>query len=395
MMKKEDDWHSDGSDTRDTAEEHSDDSKQSLYKIGLGASLKLEVEEDYSPPSTPVCSPPGPSKKQELPIELQCKDEHMRDPCFKNKSKTTTGVFVTSSTNFDLQCDDDEALEFYSEHTEAFQNDLSDEEDSEDDENTVKIETFDEDLEPVSEAAQPYCCKKCGICFKDLSGLQEHKQIHLSEQSYRCPICDKEFFRAANLRMHKLIHSSDRPHKCPECDRGFIRTADVWRHLRNVHKIERSTMILGNSVVRNPWSVVHHNQYIDGEYVQSGKDGQKAQEEEPKPYICTTCGKGFRKPNLLYKHKVIHRKDKPYKCLECGKAFVQLMRLKRHQQTHSGERPFYCEECGSTFTRQASLQRHQRIHTGEKPYTCLYCEHSFTESGTLRRHERIHMLEKS
>uniref|UniRef100_A0A8U7LZB8 Uncharacterized protein n=1 Tax=Corvus moneduloides TaxID=1196302 RepID=A0A8U7LZB8_CORMO len=113
-------------------------------------------------------------------------------------------------------------------------------------------------------------------------------------------------------------------------------------------------------------------------------------EDNFKPYTCPTCGKGFDKPNLLSKHKVIHREDKPYKCQECGMAFVQLLRLKRHQQTHSGARPFYCEECGGTFTRLASLQRHHRIHTGEKPYSCNFCGHSFTESGTLRRHEPPH-----
>ncbi|XP_029474193.1 zinc finger protein 501-like [Rhinatrema bivittatum] len=383
--------HSDEDDTRDTAEEDWDESKQSLNKVSLKTSLKLEVEENYSPPCSPICSSPGPSRKQELPVELQCEDGETHESFCKKQGKTTTGVFVTSTTKFDLQCED-EAMELYSENSEEAQDKLSDEEGYE---NTVKTEAVDdEDLELISGAALPYCCKRCGMCFQDLSGLQEHKQIHLSEQSYQCPICDKEFFRAANLRMHKLIHSSDRPHKCPECDKGFIRTADVWRHLRNVHKIERSKVVLVNGIVRNPWSTVH-SRHIGGKDGQLGDDVQKAREEEPRPYICTTCGKGFRKPNLLYKHKVIHRKDKPFKCTECGKAFVQLMRLKRHQQTHSGERPFYCEECGSSFTRLASLQRHQRIHTGEKPYSCVYCDHAFTESGTLRRHERVHMLEKS
>uniref|UniRef100_A0A8C3HRL1 Uncharacterized protein n=1 Tax=Chrysemys picta bellii TaxID=8478 RepID=A0A8C3HRL1_CHRPI len=225
-------------------------------------------------------------------------------------------------------------------------------------------------------------CKKCGASFQDLGELQEHKQIHLTEHSYRCPICGKEFFRAANLRMHKLIHSSDRPHKCPECDKGFIRT------------IERSK-ILGNGMVRNPWSSVHQNQNGGGDTYQQCSDDQKPGGEQSKPYICPTCGKGFHKPNLLSKHKVIHRQDKPYQCQECGKSFIQLLRLKRHQQTHSGERPFYCEECGGTFTRLASLQRHQRIHTGEKPYSCAYCAQDFTESGSLRRHERTHQVKMS
>uniref|UniRef100_A0A8C5UA24 C2H2-type domain-containing protein n=1 Tax=Malurus cyaneus samueli TaxID=2593467 RepID=A0A8C5UA24_9PASS len=41
-------------------------------------------------------------------------------------------------------------------------------------------------------------------------------------------------------------------------------------------------------------------------------------QEDFKPYACPTCGKGFDKPNLLSKHKVIHREDKPYKCQEFG-----------------------------------------------------------------------------
>ncbi|XP_005290810.2 zinc finger protein 253-like [Trachemys scripta elegans] len=388
-MDVEVDWESDN-DTCDTGEEHSDDSSHISERMGRKASLQLEVEEDYSPPSSPACSLAGPSVRQELPVELQCEEEETYDNYYQKRDSTTAAVFVTSSTNFDLQCEDEDLELYSSEHSEEPQGGLS-----EDDENIILIDAFgEEDLEPISGEALPYRCKKCGASFQDLGELQEHKQIHLTEHSYRCPICGKEFFRAANLRMHKLIHSSDRPHKCPECDKGFIRTADVWRHLRNVHKIERSK-ILGNGMVRNPWSSVHQNQNGGGDTYQQCSDDQKPGGEQSKPYICPTCGKGFHKPNLLSKHKVIHRQDKPYQCQECGKSFIQLLRLKRHQQTHSGERPFYCEECGGTFTRLASLQRHQRIHTGEKPYSCAYCAQDFTESGSLRRHERTHQVKMS
>uniref|UniRef100_A0A8C7EH31 C2H2-type domain-containing protein n=1 Tax=Nothoprocta perdicaria TaxID=30464 RepID=A0A8C7EH31_NOTPE len=324
---------------------------------------------NYSQRSTPRRNHAGPSGKQKIPVELQCEDEETYETYYQNQGETTAGIIVTSNTNFDLQCEEEDLERSSSKCSKKPQRRPCDE-----DENTVLADVFGEDLVPISGEPLPYRCKKCGASFQGTNELQEHKQIHLVQNSYQCPVCGKEFFRAANLRMHKLIHSSDRPHKCPECDKGFIRTADVWRHLRNVHKIERSMVILGNGMARNPWSVVHQN--------------PKSEEEDYKPYACPTCGKGFDKPNLLSKHKVIHRQDKPFKCQECGMAFIQLLRLKRHQQTHSGERPFYCEECGGTFTRLASLQRHQRIHTGEKPYSCAYCGHSFTESGTLRRHER-------
>ncbi|KAM3841788.1 uncharacterized protein M6D78_007783 [Vipera latastei] len=228
--------------------------------------------------------------------------------------------------------------------------------------------------------------------FQDLTMLQEHRKLHMARNSYRCPLCGKEFFRAANLRMHKLTHTKERPHKCPICNKGFIRTADVWRHLRSFHKIERSSVVLGNANMRNQWCTMKKNQDNKGNPKQLGSATSNLGKESSKPCICPVCHKAFRKPNLLSKHKVIHRQEKPYKCKECGMAFVQLARLKRHNLTHTGERPFSCERCNSTFTRLGSLQRHQRIHTGEKPYSCSYCYVSFTDLGTLKRHEQIHKV---
>uniref|UniRef100_A0A674J514 C2H2-type domain-containing protein n=1 Tax=Terrapene triunguis TaxID=2587831 RepID=A0A674J514_9SAUR len=271
-------WESDN-DTCDTGEEHSDDSSHSSERVGRKSSLQLEVDLDYSQPCSPGCSPAGPSGRQELPVELQCEDEETYETYYQKRGETTAGVFVTSNTNFDLQCENED-LEFYS--SEELQGGLS-----EDDEKIILVDAFDEeDLEPITGEALSYRCKKCGASFHDLGELQEHNQIHLTENSYQCPIL---------------------------------------------------------------------------------------------------CGKGFRKPNLLSRHKVIHRQDKPHKCQECGK----------HQQIHSGERPFYCEECGRTFTQLVTLQCHQRIHTGEKPYSCAYCGRRFTVSATLRKHERTHKVDKS
>ncbi|XP_050819269.1 zinc finger protein 253-like isoform X3 [Gopherus flavomarginatus] len=386
MMEVEVVWESDN-DTCDTGEEHSDDSSHSSERVGRKSSLQLEVNLDYSQPCIPGCSPAGPSGRQELPVELQCEDEETYETYYQKQGETTAGVFVTSNTNFDLQCEDED-LEFWS--SEEPQRGLS-----KDDEKIILVDAFDEeDLEPITGEALPYRCKKCDASFQDLGELKEHNQIHLTENSYRCPICSKEFFRAANLRMHKLIHSSDRPHKCLECDKGFIRTADVWRHLRNVHKIERSKGVLGNGMVRSRGSTLHQNKHGGGDSDQQCLENKKPAGEESTPYICPMCGKGFRKPNLLSRHKVIHRQDKPHKCQECGKSFVERLKLKRHQQIHSGERPFYCEECGRTFTQLVTLQCHQRIHTGEKPYSCAYCSRRFTVSATLRKHERTHKVDK-
>ncbi|XP_074859516.1 uncharacterized protein LOC142018004 [Carettochelys insculpta] len=383
-MEVEVNWES-SNDTSSTDEEHSDDSSHFSEQVRHKSCFQLEVDIENSQPSSTGRSPAGPSGREELPVELQCEDDETYETYYQMRGETTAGVFVTSYTNFDLQCEDED-LELCS--SKVPQGGLS-----EDEKNIILIDAFgEEDLTPISGRTLPSRCKKCGATFQDLGELQEHKQIHLREHSYHCPICGKEFFRAANLRMHKLIHSSDRPHKCPQCDKGFIRTADVWRHLRNVHKIERSQVALGNGLVRNRGSTVHQSRHGHGDADQQCSENQKTAEEESKPYICPVCGKGFCKPNLLSRHKVIHRQDKPHKCQECGKSFVERLKLKRHQQIHSGERPYCCEECGRSFAQLVTLQCHQRIHTGEKPYSCAYCGRCFTVSATLRKHERTHKV---
>lgn len=118
-------------------------------------------------------------------------------------------------------------------------------------------------------------------------------------------------------------------------------------------------------------------------------DDRNTEKAGSKPYNCPVCCKGFCKPNLLSKYKVIYPHYKPYKCQEYGMAFVQLVWFKRHRQTHCGGRPFYCVEHGGTFTRLESRQGHQGSHTGEKPHSCASCGRSFTESGALRRHDGL------
>uniref|UniRef100_A0A8D0BXE2 C2H2-type domain-containing protein n=1 Tax=Salvator merianae TaxID=96440 RepID=A0A8D0BXE2_SALMN len=349
--------------------------------------LQLEAEEDKSQPPSPKYSCDGPSDQQDLPVELHCEEEENNNIYCQQHDSTPAGVFITSSTNFDLQCEDEDQELHASEHAKGTQERIN-----EDCEDTKIIDSYGQkELAPTSESVMLYYHKDCGDFFHDLSKLQEHQQYDVAECSYQCPICGKEFFHTANLRMHRLVHLSDRPYNCPECDKGFTHKVDLWRHLRNVHKIEHSKTLTNEPSVTS--SSVNQNQSskCTVSQVRSGEPDRN----QPKPYLCPICGKGFRTSNLLSKHKVIHRQDKPYECQECGKAFVQMLRLRRHQKIHTGERPFHCEECGRTFTRLTSLHRHQRIHTGEKPYSCEYCAQDFTESGSLRRHERIHQMKTS
>ncbi|CAI5776545.1 zinc finger protein 253-like [Podarcis lilfordi] len=378
-MDVEGSWES-NSDTCGAGEDRSNDCIPEW--VGQKGDLRLDVDEDYSLPPSPEGSLDGPSSHQDIPVDLCCEEDERNGIYGQWSDSTTAKGFITSSTNFDLQCEGEDPEPRSSAHTRGKVC-----------EDIVIISSLDEE-EPVPTSGNvlPYRRKECGEAFHHLGRLQERQRYHGAERPYRCPVCGKGFFRTANLRTHKLIHSSDRPNKCPECDKGFLHKVDLWRHLQNVHKIEHSKTLRGGPLI--VVSLKAQSQSSEG-LASSQVDPGEPEREQPKPYVCPTCGKGFRTSNLLFKHKVIHRQEKPYKCQECGKAFVQLLRLKRHQKIHTGERPFHCEECGGAFTRLTSLHRHQRIHTGEKPYSCTYCAQDFTESGSLRRHERIHQMKTS
>ena len=56
----------------------------------------------------------------------------------------------------------------------------------------------------------------------------------------------------------------------------------------------------------------------------------------------------------------------PYPCGDCGKTFKTPYKLERHRQTHTGVRPFSCEECGREFGQSYHLKRHYRAKHAKK-----------------------------
>ncbi len=114
-----------------------------------------------------------------------------------------------------------------------------------------------------------------------------------------------------------------------------------------------------------------------------------------RPYVCSTCGKGFREHSALVKHKRIHTgrltffdifarigetrspctqllSGVPFGACVCGKIWLCFEKRRgvvaeRLNALHalSGERPFLCSDCGSAFISKTQLNIHVKTHQSE------------------------------
>ena len=113
-----------------------------------------------------------------------------------------------------------------------------------------------------------------------------------------------------------------------------------------------------------------------------------------KSFKCNMCEKFFSRKDILKEHSRVHIGDRPHKCNVCGKSFTKMCHLREHNWVHTGEKPYECTVCGKSFATNSQLTYHNRIHTGEKPYKCTVCEKSFATNDRLIYHNRIHTGEK-
>ncbi|KAK5650519.1 hypothetical protein RI129_001548 [Pyrocoelia pectoralis] len=108
------------------------------------------------------------------------------------------------------------------------------------------------------------------------------------------------------------------------------------------------------------------------------------------PFLCVTCGKGFRTKNSLNCHEKIHAEIKPYVCDECNIRFSVSSNLRAHQKKHHEGVRYYCSQCPLVYISKYSLERHELVHTGVKKFKCGACKAAFYTNKELLKHGRYH-----
>ncbi|XP_064468133.1 zinc finger protein 99-like [Ornithodoros turicata] len=206
--------------------------------------------------------------------------------------------------------------------------------------------------------------KGCNVRYREFSNLEYHRRCHRTgaeeddqEQAFVCPECGArtQYWRSMASHLWRLHYCDMELHACDQCN---FRTYSLSK-LENLHK------------------------RIHG---------------DERPFLCDTCGKGFKTVKQLRNHKVVHTKALQSHsrahmdaCEICGRRFGDRRVLQLHlDAVHRGARPFLCSYCGYAASCRSSLKMHQRQHTGEKPFSCDICDYRTADHNSLRRHKMRH-----
>ena len=114
-----------------------------------------------------------------------------------------------------------------------------------------------------------------------------------------------------------------------------------------------------------------------------------SQEHNDVPFTCDLCGKTFKSPNSVTKHRKKYFLFQ-YVCDICQKRFQFPANQQAHKTTHTGLHRIPClfPKCTKTFATKFGMEQHRKGHFNDsKKFTCEVCDNKvFASILSFRQH---------
>ncbi|OWF37170.1 uncharacterized protein LOC110440464 [Mizuhopecten yessoensis] len=235
-------------------------------------------------------------------------------------------------------------------------------------------------------------CEICKKFLKTRSCLADHMKNHNQEEML-CPYCAKQFTSRINYNRHIKYHENPELFSCKQCGLQLSTLTGLRRHQKFHHTAGQGKTvchICGKSLRHLKWHL--RNAHSD--------ENRKSKRPPKKSRKCDFCGKVFKLPHMMERHRVVHTGEKPFQCEYCNKTFSFRTSYKAHLNTHPEHKPHKCTVCGIQFQLEKDFINHRancRNGKDEKefPFQCDVCQRVFRSTRSLRTHlDRKHQTEK-
>ena len=281
----------------------------------------------------------------------------------------------------------------------------------------------------LPENVQPFKCRFCGVCVRDLAELVEHARMHRGEdyteaidKTLWCSQCSLRFNSVCQAEYHhKSTHNAR--FKCTLCDSCYGFGEELSQHVSNNHLIGASEQCLlcGEQITTTEQCIQHVSQHNILEE-ESSDDVLSTQCDKPRcgickdvlistddyvthgtisdcVYKCVICFKSLDDADTLQSHLISqHFSDSngndplffPCKC--CKKIFMSGNLLKRHWTwTHNKE--FHCVICCKPLLSLSECNEHLECHFKDQEglnITCCFCGDTLLNEATAVHHSTAH-----
>lgn len=107
-------------------------------------------------------------------------------------------------------------------------------------------------------------------------------------------------------------------------------------------------------------------------------------------FVCQFCDKTFSLMDELTSHTNLHRgMEKPYICSTCHRGFTHRHNLNRHKMSHNSK-VYECNVCNRSFKEDFYLQMHMKTHTEDNCHTCQICGQN-VQKAEIWQHTSQHL----
>ncbi|XP_037299325.1 LOW QUALITY PROTEIN: zinc finger protein 26 [Manduca sexta] len=222
----------------------------------------------------------------------------------------------------------------------------------------------------------------CEVCHKRISSrtyMRVHMRTHTGERPFKCHVCQRGFITSSKMHRHALTHE-DQWNGDADVKREEIKEEDDDEESDFKGEGDESKKSKKKLSKKRP-----------------KKEGEKQKKRyQKRPHACEYCQKRFLHLDTLQVHKKSHEGETlVLKCSFCLEEAPDEEALRRHESTHTGPKSYLCTLCGKSYKKRETLVYHRKHHKPDRrSYICDMCSKRFASPGKLQRHVVSHRADR-